>query len=66
MLGVAVPYAMGNALLTMLGQNDRDTRVRAPGSISQVFHVVTSVKPLIYRNVAPLAKAHRSQSGVSR
>jgi len=54
-LGVAAPYAMGNVLLTMLGQNDRDTHVRGPGhgSIPQAFHVVTFV---IYRNGAPPAR----------
>jgi len=39
---------------------------RGHGSISQAFHVVTFVKPLIYRKGAPPAKAHRFQNGASR
>lgn len=38
-LGVTDPYAMGNVFLTMHArENDRETHVRGPGSISQIFH----------------------------
>jgi hypothetical protein len=66
-LGVAVPCAVGNVLLTMLVQiivtlTSAGCGMEAPPRFSMF---VTFVKRLIYRN-ARRAKAHRFQSGASR
>jgi hypothetical protein len=55
LVGVAVPAPWG--MLAMLGQII--VTLTSAGSASQVFHVVTFVKPLIYRNGARPEKAHR-------